>query len=817
MHHNIMKMNRFWIILALSIAAGAVTAQDSTYYQSYVQDPLGSIRNHNVDMQHLTLELRFQPKEGRLEGLANYTFRPLQQRVDTLLLDAPGIAVKNVTVDGALSRFRTDSAGLTIYFTPSLEWETTHTLQIDYSATPKKGIYFVGWNVNTDEIANDPDRIRKQIWTQGQGTDNRFWIPSYDDVNDKLITELIVYFDPAYEVLSNGNLKSTRIENDGTVKRWHYAMEHPHANYLIMLGIGAYRYEDYTSKNGIVSRQYYYPDRRDCVAPTYAYSAEMMDWIAQETGVPYPWSTYANIPVQEFLYGAMENTTAAIFTDAVFQDAHAQPDQSYVSTNAHELAHQWFGDYVTEWSGTEHWLQESFATHYSKKFMQSIEGDDAFQWRRRQEMLNAINADSRDAYPLAHSEAGSARHYPKGSFVLDMMRYVLGNEAYRKVVKEYLEGHAYDNVRSGDLEIQCMRTLGVNMAWFFDQWVYRSGFPVLQIAYSTSANDVELVVEQMQEITATQGYFRMPVTVQVHYTDGNYTEQQTWMDGKQTTISIPRTASSDIAFVLFDPGTQILSKVQFDKPFAELRLQAFNAPLMIDRYDAVAAMREMPLDIKRTDLQNLYDREAFYGIRQEIIAQLANDTDKKSLQLLQRALKDEDTRIRRQVVASLDTLPKKLEKDLTVLLEDNNYQTVETALRQLTKLAPEKTDTWLKYADGQMGANKNIRIAYLELSLMQKMNKAAAAELTSYCSNLYEFRTRQNAMGALSRIPYCDDVVVANMLDAYQSFNRRLVGVARRALQSYLDNEAYAVIVREGIATAIAQGGDAERLQAILE
>ncbi len=810
-------MNRYWIVLFLLSATGIAVAQDSTLYQTYVQDPAGMPRNHNVDMQHLTLELRFQPKEGRLEGSATYTFRPLQQRVDTLFLDAPGIAVKNVMVDGSSSRFKTDSAGLTVYFTPSLQWETAHTLQIEYSATPKKGIYFVGWNTNTDNIANDPDRIREQIWTQGQGTDNRFWIPSYDDVNDKLITELIVYFDPAYEVLSNGKLINTGIENDGTLKRWHYAMEHPHANYLIMLGIGAYRYQDYTSENGIISRQYCYPDRKECVAPTYAYSAEMMDWIATETGVPFPWSTYANIPVQEFLYGAMENTTATIFTDALFQDPNAQPDQSYIAVNAHELAHQWFGDYVTEWSAREHWLQESFATHYSKKFMQSIEGDDAFQWKRRQEMLNAINADSRDAYPLAHSEAGSARHYPKGSVVLDMLRYVLGNEGYKKVIKDYLEAHAYDNVRSGDLEIQCMRTLGMNVEWFFDQWVYRSGFPILKISYSTSVKDVEIVAEQVQELTATQGYFRMPVTLQVHYTDGNFSEKQVWMDGKRTTVTVPRESQAEVAFVLFDPGRQILSKVEFDKPYAELRLQAFNAPLMIDRYDAVAAMRELPVETKRTDLQNLYAKETFYGIKQEIIAQLANDEDKSSLQLLQQALKDEDTRVRRQVIASLNAIPKKLEKDLVLLLQDNNYQTVETALRQLSKLAPEKTASWLKYTEGQMGVQKNIRIAYLEISLEQQFISTAATELTGYCSNLYEFRTRQNAMVALSRIPYCDATIVANLLDAYLSFNRRLGGTARRVLQSYLDEESYSSLVREGINDAIARGGDAGRLNALLQ
>ena len=132
--------------------------------------------------------------------------------------------------------------------------------------------------------------------------------PLFDDVNDKLLTSLRITFDKNYRVISNGNLTDERNNSDGKTKTWVYEMAHPHANYLIMLAIGDYAYRDYTSKNGIVSRQYYYPDLEDRVEPTYAYSAEMMDWISEETGLNFPWPTYANVPVQEFLYGAMENT-----------------------------------------------------------------------------------------------------------------------------------------------------------------------------------------------------------------------------------------------------------------------------------------------------------------------------------------------------------------------------------------------------------------------------------------------------------------------------------------------------------------------------
>lgn len=783
--------------------------------QTYVVDRFGQPRDHNVDMEHLFLDIAIDPYQGMVAGVANYVFHPIQQQVDTLFLDGPGIAVNAVKVDGNSARFRVDSAGVTIFFSPSLPWGSTHELNIEYTAHPKKGIYFVGWNEDTKDIATDPDRIRNQVWTQGQGTDNRFWIPSFDDVNDKLLTSLRITFDKNYRVISNGNLTDERNNSDGKTKTWVYEMAHPHANYLIMLAIGDYAYRDYTSKNGIVSRQYYYPDLEDRVEPTYAYSAEMMDWISEETGLNFPWPTYANVPVQEFLYGAMENTTATIFTDALFQDAGGQNDRSYVAVNAHELAHQWFGDYVTEWGNRDHWLQESFATHYSKKFRQSVYGEDEFQWIRRGEMRAAIAADNRDTYPLAHSLAGSSRHYPKGSFVLDMMRYVLGNEQYRKVINDYLLAHPYENVRSEDLEIQCMKSLGINMWWFFDQWVYRSGYPVYQVNTTFTSDTTTITVVQKQDSTATQHLFRMPVVFQVHYKDGGFDQETRWVEDSTTVVQIPNILKREVAFVLFDPGTQIISQVEFEKSFDAYKMQAYNAPLMIDRYDAVVAMQKVAIDDKRDILIDLYDKQNYHAIREEIIAQLANDDHKKSIALLKRALKDTDINVRRAVVTNLKTLPKKMEKDIAPMLDDSDYTNVELALRFLCEQDKEHAEKYLEHCADKYGAAKNIRIAWLEYSYANGNIIAAPAELAKYASNLYEFRTRGNAIQAINRLNICDAAIAASLVEATQSFNRRLAGPTTRVLKGFYENKLYTSIIDKAIEDAIQAGGDKEKLEVL--
>lgn len=751
---------------------------------TYVADPQGRIREHNVDFTHLQLTVEIEPAQGLVKGNALYTFIPKQQKTDSVFLDGPGILMNSVLLDDVSARFKTDSDGITVYFNPPLTWGSEHTLALNYSAIPRKGIYFIGWNVQPTAPADDPDRIRKQIWTQGQGIDNRHWIPGYDNPNDKLITEMIITFDKNYQVISNGNLISVADNRDNKTKTWHYAMNKPHAFYLIQLAIGEYAIQNYSSKNGIISAQYYYPDRTETLEPTYGVSSDLMDWMETEIGVAYPWETYANIPVQEFLYGAMENTTATIFTDFYMQDARAADDRNYHSVNAHELAHMWFGDLVTEWSGTHHWLHESFATHYSKKFMEYKLGDDFFQWKRREEMISAFSADAKDEFPLAHSEAGGSRHYPKGSIVLDMLRYVVGDAQYRKVVEEYLEKHAYKNVTTNDFYLQFAETLGMNLDWFFDQWVYKAGYPEYTVNYTVNATSTEMQVMQTQKQTQTVGLFKMPVVIQVHYTDGSFDEKMVWIVNEQTNLAISNPHSKTVAFVLFDPNSQLYASVNFKKDFSELRYQAFNAPNMMDRFDAITDMRNIPIDTKRDDLIAIYNKESWHGIKSEIIYQLSEDENKNTTALMKSALNDADVFVRRAAISNVKTINKKLQKDYEKILSDFNYTNIEIALRTLCKADAENTNRYLELTKNEMGVNKNIRTAWIELNGKNASQKFLD-ELVNYAGPGYEFRTRLNAIASLVAINYFDETLAKNLLNAVVSPNGRLSSPARKALNNF--------------------------------
>ncbi len=420
-------------VIILLLTFFSLTAQNDEF-NCLIIDHKGEIREHNVDFEKLVLNIKFDIKESVVMGLAEYEFKPIRAEINHLFLDAPGINIVYARLNGKEIQYKEVAGGISLEFPNALTWDNSYSLKIKYLAQPKKGLYFLGWN-------DKSQRARKQIWTQGQGIDNRHWIPSYDGVNDKLLTETKITFETGYEVISNGNLISKTF-NDNNTTTWHYAMAKRHALYLMMIAIGEYDYRDYMSNSGIVSRQYYYKDRVDAEKTTYRYSNKMMNWFESELNVPYQWEIYRNVPVQNFMYGAMENTSSTIFTDYYLQNEREALERSYVGTNAHELAHQWFGDYITEWSGSSHWLHESFATHYSKQFLRTVNGEDDYKWACRGEQNASLRAAKKNDLPVAHTSSGSARHYPKGSFVLDMLRYVVGEEEYKKTVTDYLNRFA---------------------------------------------------------------------------------------------------------------------------------------------------------------------------------------------------------------------------------------------------------------------------------------------------------------------------------------------------------------------------------------
>lgn len=758
-------MRKLFSIIAAFVLCSNAFGQTKPFVKTLPYDSASVPREHVVDFKHLKLVAEFKPEQGKIIGNVTHIFTPLRQNVDSIFLDAPSISIKSIKFQGKDLKWKTSNDGITMFFDNSLTWDKTDSIQISYEASPRKGLYFIGWNDKTN-------RSRKQIWSQGQGTDNRHWIPMYDEMNDKITSEVLITMPKPYKVLSNG-VKLNVIEK-GENQVWHYRMNKPHAPYLIMLGIGEYDIETRTAKSGLQTDLWYYPNWKNRVAGTYQYSTEMIDFFEKEIGVPFPWEKYSQIPVQEFMYGAMENTTATVFGDFFMNDERGQLDRTYVGVNAHELAHQWFGDMVTARSATHHWLQESFATHYNMLYEREAFGQDFFDQSRRNSQNAALSASMKDLYPVASSKAGSSRWYPKGAFVLEMLKYIVGRDAYNRTVKNYLLRNAYGNVTSNDLLIAFSETLGQSLDWFWEQWIYRGNEPYYKVeALSTSASTL-FTVRQQQQLNEASGLFKMPIVFEVHFTDGTMASKKVWIDQKTQSVEVNHPANKTVAYTLFDPNNQVMKVVDFVKPIEQLKAQAKGAFYMLDRLDAILAMEKIDIAQKRDFLIERYSVEKWHSIKSAIIEQLAKDKNAKSIKLLTMAMKDADVKVREAVQDNYDTIPAYLIKPMEVLLTDRSYSVQQTALEQLCKSNPKKIAAYLELTKAEMGNNAhNVRISWLQIAIKNGQTKFTD-ELIDFSSNAFEFNTRRAAFAALRELNVFNETVAQHANNAALSANGRL-------------------------------------------
>jgi aminopeptidase N len=796
-------------IFAFSLASVALAQHNDL--MCYHNDPGRHERNRNIDVTHMKLSVSFNPAEATVFGVVTHQFRCLQDNVDTIFLDAPGITADSVWLNGKSISFRYNTAGLICNTNLNQAYNVQHSLKIKYTAKPKKGIYFIGWNV--PEIDDPIHQTRRQIWTQGQGIDNRHWIPMIDDRGDKFVTEVQVTFDKVYNVLSNGQLLSNKENKDKKTRTWHYKINNRHAGYLLMLAIDKYAIKKTATKRGTPIQFWYYPEHPERLEPSSLYSERIIEFLEDETGVKYPWGSYSQVMIQDFLYGAMENTGATTFGDFFWVDNRAFLDRNYVTVNAHEATHQWFGDLITARNDADHWLQESFATYYPGLFVGSVYGPDETAWYFRGNMNGAIAAGEKNSLPVRNSEAGSARHYPKGASVLHMLQHVMGRDNFRRGIKLYLDRHAFDGVMTVDLEKAMLDATGMNMDWFFDQWIYRGGEPHYKVSRQSVTAGTEFTVEQIHKMEPTVGTFRMPVDFAVYYTDGSVSRLTVNIDKLFQKVTVPNPGNKDIAFTLFDEGSHILKKLTFEKSAEECLKQFLGARDMLDRYDALIALSKIPFEKKKDALAAAFAKETHKSIRAEITKQwLQNNED---LNFANQAIKARQTEVRRAVIEGLTVNDNTLAIFETAL-KDSSYFIIESALMKLWEAMPDesKRTRYLQAITGVDGYTHNLKIRYLELSteVFPDMKGNAIMMLTDYCSDKYEFRTRILAMQALQRLNVCNEVVVKNLYTCILNFNSRLAGPAKDVLQYFKQQTACQKILKSTLETG---GYSAEQKRSI--
>jgi aminopeptidase N len=482
-------------------------------------------QTNQVDFITCTASLYPNFEEKSISGSVTYEFK-VKQSIDTIKIDAKNITFSDVMINDKLVKFKNSGKTLDLFEGYS---KGKNILTLRYSAIPKQTLYFIGQDKN------------KQIWTQGQGKYTSHWLPSFDDVNEKVIFGITINyyvdmdkfeFDPV--ALSNGKLnfeKKTISWSRGVNDiRRHYQMQKPMSSYLVMLAFGKFGMQEVKSKSGTPLE--FYIDKNDYskLEPTYRYSKQIFDYLEQEIGMKYPWKIYRQVPVRDFLYAGMENTTATIFSQDFVVDSIGFNDKNYINVNAHELAHQWFGDLITAQSGKHHWLQEGFATYYALLAEKEIFGEDYFYNELNDYALQLRNAAKTDTIPVMHEKASSLSFYKKGAWALHTLREDIGAKNFQKAVKRYLKRYQYKNVNTDEFLAEIKKIAkDFNIENFKKQWLENSGFDmVLAESYLLKNKSVAAYIQLTKEkkdlenykaILESETYF--PVKQYIFYKLGN--------------------------------------------------------------------------------------------------------------------------------------------------------------------------------------------------------------------------------------------------------------------------------------------------------
>lgn len=427
-----------------------------------------------IDIQRITAKIELDTIKKAVKGNIKVQFKAIKN-TDSAYLDAQKFT--SVNSDTSDITYQNNK----IWLQGNFKANQQYTYEFDYETTPKKTLYFWGWNPKNKDTTTVN---RQQIWSQGQGKYTSYWLPSIDNMNDKIVFDLTFNFHSDYQVISNGNLVSKKATSPN-INQWHYQMQQPMSSYLVALTIGKYQKTVVKSNSAIGLENYIYPEEIDHYESTYRHHQEIFDFLEKEIGVPYPWEVYRQVPVRDFLYAGMENTACTLFDDEFIVDVNAFADKNFVNVSAHELAHQWFGNLITETDSRHHWLHEGFATYYALKVEQQIFGNDYFYFKLYEsaEQLTALN-DTESATPLIITNGSSLNYYQRGAWAIFALENYLGETLFKKSIQQFLKKYAYKNVTTDDFLETVLETIqetsNKELSSFAETWLLQKNFPTKQ-------------------------------------------------------------------------------------------------------------------------------------------------------------------------------------------------------------------------------------------------------------------------------------------------------------------------------------------------
>ena len=687
------------------VAAAPALGQAPTPAAAPAESPYRASATKVNDLVHTKLDVRFDYAKRYLYGKEWVTLKPHAYPTDTLRLDAKGMDIKAVALmngsqQTALKYSYADGLNLRINLGRAFKPGEEYTVYIDYVSKPDelkvkgsaaitdaKGLYFI-----------NPDSAVKgkpvQIWTQGETEGSSAWFPTIDRPNQKTTEEISMTVPAKYVTLSNGRMVSSTPAGPG-LRTDVWKMELPHAPYLFMMAVGDFKIYKDTWRGKEVS-YYLEPKYAPFAKQIFGNTPDMLEFFSTRLGVEYPWNKYAQIVCRDYVSGAMENTTATLHGEQVQMTDRELLDREYGSESviAHELFHQWFGDYVTAESWANITVNETMADFSEGLYAEHKYGRDAADAQYYRYLRRYLSSPRDAAKTLVRfhydeqEEVFDLVSYQKGGAIMDMLRTYLGDDVFFAGLQKYLKDNAFGNGEAHQMRLAFEAVSGQDLNWFYNQWYYGAGHPVVTIDYAwDAAKKVESVTVKQ---TQTGQTFQLPFTID-YYVGGKVLHQAVTMNEATQTFSMPLSAKPDLVNV--DANKKTLWLKTDNKSAAEYAFQYAHAPLFVDRREAIdAAAKDQTIAANRaTLLAALQDK--FYNNRLAAVEALKLD-DKTVAKAAAPALRklaatEKGPWVQASLLGALAKLKdKKDEAYFNKQLSSQSYNVQGAALRALAAVQP---------------------------------------------------------------------------------------------------------------------------------
>ncbi|BCX09021.1 MAG: aminopeptidase [Fischerella sp.] len=624
----------------------------------------GARPHYNPDrpgqVEHIFLDLDLDIPNQSVQGKCNITLLPIRNGIDRLILDAVNLNIESVFVDEVQQKFDYDGEKLSIKLHSPTLLHQRLAIAIAYSVQkPQRGIYFIQPNKH---YPHKPT----QVWTQGEDEDSRFWFPCFDYPGQLSTSEIRVRVPKPLIAISNGELIATEV--DGDYKIYHWSQQQIHPTYLMTLAVGDFA-EIRDEWNGIPVTYYVEKGREADAKRSMGKTPRMMEFLSEKYGYVYAYSKYAQVCVDDFIFGGMENTSTTLLTDRCLLDARAALDnRNTESLVVHELAHQWFGDLVVIKHWSHAWVKEGMASYSEVMWTEHEYGADEAAYYRLGEARSYLAEDSgryrRPMVTHVYREAIELydRHiYEKGSCVYHMIRTELGDEMFWQAMQTFVQDNAHKTVETIDLLRAIEKATGRNLLFLFDQYVYRGGHPDFKVTYSWDgdANLAKVTVTQTQASSDKNGsssdLFDLRIPIGFGYAKNGATAElkifKVRVHEREQAFYFP--LEEKPLFVSFDVGNNFLKTVALEYPVPELKAQLEFDPNPISRiYAAEALAKKGGLEVLKA-LETALQKDSFWGVRAEVAAQIAEIKLDQTFDALVLGLKDDNPNVRRAVVEAL--------------------------------------------------------------------------------------------------------------------------------------------------------------------